>query len=486
MCEYGLVFDETLFASVKRLGLAVSGGADSVALAHLLIPWCRERGIEAHILHVNHGWRGEASDGDEKFVSALAWQVGVPCHIKCLAAREDARPPSAMFEGKLLEMEGERPREPKVGISPEMAAREARQNFFAEVCGLCQLDAIATGHNAGDVAETLLLRLLRGAGAGGLGGLRPRSAVNGVNYIRPLLSHTHETLCEWLRARGFEWREDVTNEDNSIPRNLVRNRVLPWLSETFGHDVRVALRRSAEILGEEDALLNEFAAREDARPPLVCLEGGRPREPLSVASVVALPRALQRRIVRAWLLGQAVEASGFEVVERVLALLEKPRWRFSVVGGEIVCDGGEIEFRGLAQAEMPVLRLCVPEDEGIVEGLWGNIQIQLRCASGILREVENIGKLPARASLSGAALRGREVVVRAWQDGDRIQPLGMSGHRKVQDIFSDAKIPVWRKREIPVFCCGGEIVWIPGYRPGAAFAVVDERDAAHVSCFAAH
>ena len=449
MCENGLTFNTALLnANIRRLGLAVSGGADSVALAHAVARWCRCHDVCVCVLHVNHGWRGEASDADEAFVRKLAWQLEIPCHVIALNPSE-----TLCAEG----------------VSPEMAARDARQKFFAGACVAYELDAIATGHQADDVAETLLLRLLRGAGAAGLGGLRSRSEVNGVVYLRPLLSHSHEALCEWLRSRGFEWREDASNADVSIPRNLVRHRVLPWLSETLGRDIRESLQRSAEILGEEDAWL-------DAQIP-------EATHPLSVASLLALPHALRRRAVRRMLLQNAgAEASGFEVVERILARIERPRWRFSVRGGEVVCDDGGIAFRRNSETPADVV-LRLPE-EGIAEGFWSGLHITLQRGVGIARECGNVGKFPATASFSGAALRGRDLVVRAWHEGDRIQPFGMTGHRKVQDIFCDAKIPVWRKHEIPVLCCGDDVIWIPGYRPAARYTVTDARDVAQI-CVAA-
>ncbi len=446
MCEAGLTFDAALFdAHIRRVGLAISGGADSVALAHLVTPWCRERNIDVRILHVNHGWRGDASDADEAFVVALACQLNVPCHVTHL--RKSDSP----------------------GVSAEMAARDARQTFFSESCALHQLDAIVTGHQADDVAETLLLRLLRGAGATGLSGLRPRSVLHGVTFLRPLLAHSHDALCAWLRDRNFAWHEDATNADETIPRNLIRQRVLPWLSDTLCHDVNKALQRSAEILREEDACL-------DAQTQNIL------REPLRVAELLPLPRALQRRVVRTMLLDKAgADAAGFDVVEHVLSALATPRWRFSVSGGEIVCDNGTLAFRRNHDAPGECV-LRVPDDDTISEGSWGDLRVQLRRAPGIVRECGRIGELPAHASLSAAALRGHDVTVRAWRDGDRIQPLGMAGRRKLQDVLTDAKIPVWRKRNIPVFCCRGELIWIPGYRPAAAFAVTDAQDAIRVSC----
>jgi len=450
------MINDSLFSGIRRLGLAVSGGADSTALARLVAPWCARHNIEVRVLHVNHGWRGEDSDADEAFTLELARELGIPCHVKHLAKNETRVP----------------------GLSPEMAARNARQNFFNESRAAWQLDAIATGHHAGDVAETLLLRLFRGAGASGLAGLRPRVEINGTTYLRPLLSLQPETLREWLRANHHPWREDSTNADNTIPRNLVRNRVLPFLSETLGRDVTRALCQSADILGEEDALLQE--RRHSCLRRMAC-----PTSQTGMSTLLSLPRALQRRAVRDFLLTHAgADAAGFAVVERILALLSKPRWRLAVTGGEIICENETLRFRAFEVSnprEPPPVLLRLPDDGATAEAVWNNIRVTLCRAPGIVRERFAVGELPARASFSADALAGRDITIRAWRDGDRIQQLGMAGRRKLQDIFTDAKIPAWRRHEIPVFCCGDEIFWLPGCRPASAFAVVDERGAAHVA-----
>lgn len=429
-------------SGARRIGLAVSGGADSVALFHLLVPWCHEAGIATHVLHVNHGWRGAASDADEAFVRGLAWQGRAPCHVRRLQRDETH----------------------VRGMSPEMAARAARQRFFNEVFRAEKLDAIATAHHAGDVAETLLLRLARGAGAGGLGGLRGCKTVGGVAYLRPLLGASHAELCAWLEAHGFAWREDRTNADNTIPRNLLRNRVLPWLEAEWQPGLRRALARSAAILGDEDAFMEEAArhAFETARLP-------GEENALAVAKVAALPPALQRRVIRLMLM-KGGGASGFDKVERVRKGLEGPdaEWRFDIPNGTVACAGGVVKFCGTAGALPPPAPTTL-EIPG--ETTWGNLRIRATRGGGLCRENGRAGVFPARCSVSAGFVAGRPVTVRAWRDGDRMQPFGMAGHRKIQDIFTDAKVPVEQRRTIPVFVCGGEIFWLPGYRICAAAAV---------------
>jgi len=227
------VIRHQMLSGVRRLGVAVSGGADSVALLRLLIPLCQAAGVTPVVLHFDHGLRGLASAADARFVARVARRLGVAAHIGH--------------------------RNPESGTrSPEMAARDARQAFFRNAASNERLDAIATGHTADDVAETLLLRLARGSGAAGLSGLRPCHTVANVKYVRPLLECTHEELRVWLRRKRQTWREDASNRDERIPRNRLRQTVLPWLERHWSPSIRAMLTQSASILRDEDALLEEI------------------------------------------------------------------------------------------------------------------------------------------------------------------------------------------------------------------------------------
>ena len=213
-------------ASRRRIGLAVSGGADSTALLLLLAELRGELGFDAFVLHVDHGLRPNSA-ADARFVKRLAAAHGLPFH---------------MTRARIVR----RPRE-----SLEMAARRVRLDFFARMTRRLKLDAIATGHHADDVAETFILRMARGAGPDGLAGLKRISRVGELTFIRPLLDLRDAQLRDFLRSRGQDWREDATNTDLSIPRNKVRHLVLPWLRENLDARITEHLCKSAAILRGE-------------------------------------------------------------------------------------------------------------------------------------------------------------------------------------------------------------------------------------------
>ena len=206
-----------------RVGLAVSGGADSTALLVLMAEMQASHGFEAVVLHVDHGLRKDSAD-DAAFVKRLAMRFSLPFHA---------------ISTKVRRQKGE---------SVEMAARRVRLGFFSACMKRLNLDCIATGHQMEDVAETFLLRLARASGPDGLAGLKPVSFVDGIVFIRPLLNVSGADLRAFLRSRGIAWREDSTNSDVSIPRNKVRHVILPFLARELDPKIVPHICRSAQYL----------------------------------------------------------------------------------------------------------------------------------------------------------------------------------------------------------------------------------------------
>ena len=442
------VADNALFSGVQRLGLAVSGGSDSLALLHLVTPLCRGEGIFVAVLNFDHAIPGEHSDADAEFVRGEASRLGLTFFGE--------RASSIMPGG---------------GLSLEMAARRARQDFFRRATVRFDLDAIATGHQADDVAETLLLRLLRGAGASGLAGLRPRSELpppvgtdgRPLVLVRPLLAFRREELRAWLRTRKLGWCEDPSNDDEAIPRNEVRHTILPALARRDrGLDETILqLAQSADILREEDAFLDGLARRWlSALPP----EGGLPLARLREE----LPLALRRRVARGWLLGRlGAEAIGFESVGRVLALSDGAS--VTLPGGHrVLCTAGELrlDLRSSQATGPKPSPLPVP---GVVE--WGGFIIKTALGGPIVKSRAELDTWPASCTLSASRLAGRPLSVRSRQPGDRIEPLGLAGTKKLQDVFTDGKVPAARRDSYPIIVSGDEVLWVPGYRVATSCAV---------------
>ncbi len=385
---------EKIKAVIEREGLipagatvivGVSGGADSVALLHLL----HRLGVPIIAAHLNHSIRGAEADGDEAFVKTLCQKLGV----ECVAQKTDV---PALAKEK--------------GVSIEMAARQARHELFkSQVERRTSNVIVALAHHADDQLETFFLRAARGTGPGGLGGMRVVQELDGLTLIRPLLGIRRAEIINWLREENIEWREDATNTDEAIPRNFVRHQLLPLFGKLNDRAAENLLRTMEILRDEED------------HPG----------------------KAARRREIRDWLIERGVTPT-FDAVEQVVAFSEKTNGTqfLDLEGLRIVNEYGALKvgqaFSLPGQPERPP-RIRMEEGAGILRGPW--------CAS-----------------VSLAKVAGREVIVRTARPGDRMEPYGMEGSKKLQDIFTDLKIPKAQRENRPVVECGGEIIWLPGYR----------------------
>lgn len=439
---------ECLIRPGQHVLVAVSGGADSVALLHLLSRLARRGRFRLTVVHLNHRIRGAEADGDARFVQALARRL----RLACVVGSADVRRQAA-----------------RRGISLEMAAREARRRFFVTIARRTGADAVATAHTADDQAETVLLRLVRGSGSQGLGGMAPVTMWRNLRIIRPFLALDRREVLRYLKGQGLAWREDPSNGDTVFLRNRVRHEVLPLLEARLNPRVRPALLRTAEILREESRWLEQLTVALSAR----CMDAGGG---LAIGRWRALPIAAQRRVLRAWLLRPgkvAPERLDFDLIERLRRFLQgREGRRVSLPGlGAVVRtrDRACMEEDRKRPGAPLVARVRVPGTTVVATAGW---RIITRVGPGLTRaRPRGPGALPSAASL-GRIPTGA-LVVRSWKPGDRMAPLGLKGSRKLQDIFVDAKVPRGERHAVPVFEAEGAIAWIPGYRVARGWEVQD-------------
>ena len=404
-----------------RLLIGVSGGADSTALLLAVIRSGRAPARDVCAVHVNHGLRGEESEGDEAFVRALCEGEGVPLTV----LRADLQ-----------------------GRRDENSAREARRACFRRAMKETDAGALLLAHNRNDQAETFLMRLLRGSGPEGLACMRERDDRMGFPIVRPLLSFSREEIREALRAEGIAWREDSSNGDESYLRNAVRQTLIPLMLQMApGAQERIAA--AAELLGRDQDYF-----REATRAAL----GGRENDPwLAAEALMEQREAIRGRMVRAWWRAQGPRLAERELdsrmTERILRLAEMPRGTVNLPGGwRCVRAGG-------------FLHLISPDPERPKAVPWH--EPETACLSLRLRAVPSRGEpgdgrrsqeMPADF-LTGCELRTRRA-------GDRISPFGSGYGRKLQDYLTDRKIPEpWRDR-IPLLCRGNEVLLAAGVGAG--------------------
>jgi tRNA(Ile)-lysidine synthase len=335
----------------EPLLVGVSGGADSVALLHALV----ELGYRPHVCHLNHRWRGAASDADAEFVRQLAKQLGLPVTI--------GRLPSVVVGG--VSNPDRRRGKSRLKTAPtEDSARRARFAFFERVAKKTGIGTLVLAHTADDQAETFLMRLLRGAGTTGLSGIWPERRIGKLRVLRPMLNVSRKEVLKYIAARKLKFREDASNADRRFLRNRIRHELLPLLERDYNPGIRDVLRRTAEIFRAE---------------------------------VERDPVASERRKIRREL--------------------------------------GSLSFR----------------------------------------QVEELRKQPQQLTERfDADVLGEPLTVRTWRPGDRFQPLGMNGTKKLQDFFVDAKVPREERTRVPLLCAAdGRIAWVVGYRIAEPFKVTE-------------
>lgn len=445
-----------------RVGVAVSGGADSVALLHVLIELRVELGIVLSVVHFNHQIRGAASDADEQFVAHLAKEHKLDFH----SARGDA-PGRASKEKESL----------------ETAARQLRYAFFRELISAGDLNKIALAHTMDDQAETVLMRFLRGAGTRGLAGIYPRRSEEAAIFIRPLLETRRTDIESFLRARKQSWREDATNADTAHTRNKLRHEVLPKLRE-FNPAIVETLSRSAQVARAEE---DYWRAEADRLLPLLVLPGkaarggGRSVETASEQSfgldlhaLANHPPALQRRLLRA-----AAESLDLELdIDHVESVLNVARGEAKATGlpgnWRVVRSHRELRFEHQVPAKAKAASgydypAPIPGQVSIPDvNLLVHLHLKPLATDDAAYNLEALqspevfcheaGSLKPLAS--AATLR-----VRNWHEGDRFRQAHSASEKKVKDLLQEMKVPRELRRNWPVVSSGEKVIWMKGARP---------------------
>lgn len=471
--------------------LGVSGGADSVCLLYLLERASCAIGFRLHVMHVNHGIRGEDADADMRFVSALCRQLNVPFHC----AGVDA--PAMAGSGKL---------------SLEDAARRLRYKAMMETAEQLGADALVLAHHRDDQAETVLMHLLRGAASEGLCGMH----VFRDGLFRPMLACPGAELRACLAENGWGWREDASNRDESYRRNALRHRWIPLLRGQLGQDPTGPLVRFAAVQQQEQEFLSTLAREAADKAGLTGGSGGCGRSggsggPVAgvgnetsagagdrfedstgtgvrfeVGALCSLPEVLARRVVfLAWERATG-SRNDLETVhaEAILGLCRTGRTgsRLSLPGSmEARVEG---EWCSVAPSEKPCNLGEAPGQEMLwqIKLDWPKvpgeiIQVPVPEAAGSLR-ISLISLEDARTAY-GSDLRGKEsergqlidsssasagIYLRNRRPGDVIRPWNAPGTRKLKEWFIDKKIPRAERDAIPLLASGKQILWVVGHR----------------------
>jgi tRNA(Ile)-lysidine synthase len=415
----------SMCAPGDHVAVAVSGGADSVCLLHVLRELAPSLQITLSVAHLNHKLRGTDSDRDAEFVRDLAGSMGVTFFYE---------------EADILGLGG----------NLEQTGREARLAFFDRL----PVSRIATGHTRSDQAETVIYRLLRGSGTAGLSGVLPVAG----RRIRPLIDCSREDVLEYLRSRELRWREDASNANMGFARNRIRHESLPYL----GSAAESTLARTAELARDEEeywsAEMDRLAGRFFKKSPKAIL--------LNAETLREMPAAVRRRLVRraiSEVKGNLREIDLFHV-DSILALADEPEGH-----GRRQAPGIDV-FRSFEW-----LKICLPRTESRWDRDYclplrvpGETRVPDQASKVRVEVAENANNIAScegyntRGGLLDAQYLSGPLELRNWRSGDRFT---RSGHasEKIKTLFQLARIPLWDRQGWPVITSGDRILWTRGF-----------------------
>lgn len=405
------------------------------------------------VAHFNHQLRGRNSDADERLVRKTAASLNLPF----VAARADVRPFAE-----------------KSKLSIEMAARKLRHEFLARTARERKIPTVALAHHADDQVELFFLRALRGAGGEGLAGMKwhsPSPVDKKVMLVRPLLNVTKAELRESARMNKIRFREDASNARLDLPRNRVRHELLPLLRRRYQPALTRTILRLMEIIGAEADVVSEAAHKwlKTGRADLLVSRDARQRVPTN-PDFVQLPIAVQRKVLQFQLVELGVLAD-FELVERLrrspdICVSASPE--FSVSRDKV----GKVSLRARPSVDFKLNELTVN-----LAGRAGEVDfagVRFCWSFADAKRAVRLGRQPGREFFDADKVGG-QITLRHWRAGDRFQPIGLKSAVKLQDLFTNQKIPRAQRHDLVVAeAKTGGIFWVRNLRIGDHFKLTPE------------
>ncbi len=410
--------------------VALSGGADSVAMLHALLDLRDSFGYRLAAAHLNHRIRGAESERDEAFVRELCARLGIDLIVERAEGLDAAMP------------------------NLEEAARDARHDFLRRTAERLGAKHVALGHHRDDQAETVLLRMLRGAGIAGLGAM---DEAGPYRIMRPMLSLSREDIRAYLRAIGALFVEDSSNDSAALMRNRIRHELIPIL-EGYAPGVGARL---AELSGEM-RVLDAYVTREAMRAlDAMRTAGGE----LDLARFASLDAALRTPVLRAFVIERigSLRRIGRAHLEAMVALImEGPP------NGEISLPSGWRAVREYSRLRVTQKTRRIAREFSVPLALEGTTVVE---ESGYTFDSVIVAAEEAKSNMPGdkntavfdlAEIATTGLFVRNFIPGDRVRPIGMNGRRKVKEVLIDSKLARERRARVPIVVAADEIVWIPG------------------------
>ena len=437
------ITENNMFYKGDKVIVAVSGGPDSIALLHILYELKEKLDISLYVAHINHCLRGKESDEDEEYVKGFCKSLNIEFRSK----RVDIN--------KICKLKN---------ISSESAGREARYEFFEELMGDFSAQKVAIAHHANDQAETILMRIMRGTGMDGLIGIRP---VRDNTFVRPLINNTRDEIEQYCLKNNLNPRIDKTNLEAIYSRNKVRLQLIPYIQQNFNKDIINVLNRLSYTIKVDNDYL-EVISKEKYKK--YCDIN---KEKVIISKKAFLEHeSIITRIIRLAIHDSVGNLYNFEKIHiydiiRIQKCstgkelnLPKNVYAFNNYGDIVICRNKKQNIK--IYDEEYILHSGMNE----IKHIKSKITIKsINMKEKLDYKYNNLVKHFDYDKVKG------HITLRHRRDGDRFSPLGMSGSKKLKDLFIDLKVPKEQRDEVPLICFGDHIAWIIGYRVSELFKI---------------
>lgn len=440
--------DNKLLNKEDKILVALSGGPDSICLLHILNSLKDEMNLDIGAAHVNHMLRGQDALADEEYVKKTCEELKIPCYIERIDIDKISK---------------------EKGISHEMAGREERYKFFDKVKMEKGYNKIAIAHNANDQAETVIMRMMRGAGLEGLCGIR---AQRGQDIIRPILCLKRQEIERYCNLNKLNPRIDKSNLEKVYSRNKIRLDILPYMKKNFNEDIIDTINRMASLLQKDNEFIEKTANKVYKE---YCFEEN---ENLIISKkLFELEDSIITRVIKSAFIKYSKKHTNFEMkhIYEVIELAKIGTNKKIDLPNEIFAENiyGNIYLKKRLKVEKNEYnQVCLSKDKidskEITFGKY-NVKFQVVTNKNNIEFSDNvlIKYFDYDNIKEGLCIRTRK-------DGDKIRPLGMKGSKKLKDIFINLKIPREERLNVPIVCFDNDIAWVVGYKVSENFKITKE------------
>lgn len=435
--------ENSMFDNGDRVIVAFSGGPDSTCLLYVLNELKEELGITLIGAHINHCLRGEESDKDEEYAKKVCDSLNIAFYSNKVDIHRISK---------------------EKNISCEMAGREARYEFFEELMVKLNASKVALAHNANDQAETILMRIMRGTGIEGMIGIKP---VRDKIYVRPILHLTRKEIERYCKVNSISPRIDKTNLENFYARNKVRLDLIPYIEENFNKDIIKTLNRLSDTVKKDNDYLESVSAKECKK---YCEIGER--KVIINKKAFLNHEAILSRIVRGALLAVNSSLYNFEKIHisSIIELQKHDTGKTIMLPQNIIvenCYGNIHIYIGVKSTETNNNQYPLKVDEkNLIDHLDRVVELEVMRKSQFIEvKASDYTKYFDYDKLE------KPIILRYRKEGDSFMPLGMTGNKKLKDLFMDLKVPKIKRNEIPLVCFGDDIGWVVGYRVSEKFKI---------------